>query len=60
MRMLRVAVLVALGAPVLLDAQSALTPGEFRNGTMKAGEAQTFVLALEANQCAPLPSGFLQ
>jgi CHAT domain-containing protein/Tfp pilus assembly protein PilF len=52
--MLRVAVLVALGAPVLLGAQSALTPGELRNGTMKPGEQHTLVLALEADQCARL------
>jgi hypothetical protein len=54
MRILRVAVLVALGAPVLLGAQSPLTPGELRNGTMKAGEQQTVVLALEAGECARL------
>jgi tetratricopeptide (TPR) repeat protein len=54
MRMLRVAVLLALGASVLLDAQFILAPGELRNGTMKPGEQQTLVLALEADQCARL------
>src|SRR5262245_46392295 len=54
MRMLRIAVLVAFGAPVLLDAQSALSPGELRNKTMTPREEETLVLALEADQCARL------
>jgi CHAT domain-containing protein/tetratricopeptide (TPR) repeat protein len=53
-RTLLVAVLVALGAPNLLGVQSALAPGELRSGTMKPGEQQTLVLALEANECARL------
>jgi CHAT domain-containing protein/tetratricopeptide (TPR) repeat protein len=54
MRMSCVAVLVALGAQTLPDAQFILAPGELRNGTMKPGEQQTLVLALEADECARL------
>src|SRR5262245_48869797 len=54
MRMLRVAVLVALGAPGLLATQSTLAPGAVTQGEINPGEQHTLVLALEADQCARL------
>jgi CHAT domain-containing protein/tetratricopeptide (TPR) repeat protein len=51
---LRAALLVALAVPSVLGAQAPFAPGDTRSGTMKPGDQQTLVLALDSNACARL------